>query len=283
MSAARQLVQGAVELQSLPEVYVQLTEVMQHPHCSATDVACVVNQDPALSTRLLKLANSALFGFQRRIGSVAETITLVGTQQVKDLALATSVVRMFDRLSPDLIDMASFWLHSLACGMCARLIAARRNEDNVERFFLAGLLHDIGSLVLYTRRAREVEQILTRAHERGLLLHQEERAVLGFDHAEVGGELLGAWRLPEPLQQAVARHHAPGADKGHIETAVVHVAEFVVSGLEIGSSGEDSVTPLSRAAWDAVGLKTEDLDGIVAALESQLREVASTFLGRDQV
>lgn len=282
MPGARGLVGGAVELHTLPEVYTRLSEVIAHPHCSAADIADIVSQDPGLTSRLLKLANSAMFGFPRRIESVSETVTVVGTRQLRDLALSTSVVRLFSDDSRDLIDMESFWRHSLACGVAAREIAARRKEQNVERFFLSGMLHDIGSLVLHTRRASDMDDVLRRSREHGRPLHIEERTVLGFDHADVGSELLRAWRLPSELREAVAHHHEPPAgDELSLEIATAHVAEFLASGLELGSSGEFFVSPLSVAAWNMLGLPSDCLPEIADAIDTQLGEVVATFLGED--
>ncbi|MGI9628994.1 MAG: HDOD domain-containing protein, partial [Longimicrobiales bacterium] len=133
---------------SPPDVYARLMEVINHPRSGANDIAKVLSGDPGLASRLLRIVNSAFFGFPRRIESMGQAVTLVGTGQIRDLALATSVIRAFDGVPDDVIDVRDFWSYSLAAGVVSRIFGGRTNADNVERFFLAGVLHAVGRLVM---------------------------------------------------------------------------------------------------------------------------------------
>jgi HD-like signal output (HDOD) protein len=278
---AAEIVRGAVSLHSLPEVYQRLTRVIDHPRSCVADIAQVVSQDPGLTARLLGLVNSSFLGFPGRIESVSQAVSVVGTAQLQDLALATSVLRVFEGVPQELVDMDSFWRHALASGLLARLLAARRRDPNLERFFVAGLLHDVGSLVLYVQRPNQSRRCLRHAAGGEVPLHEAEAKVLGCDHAEVGRALLAAWHLPLALQDAVGSHHAPSvAFCFPGEAAVVHVADLMADALELGSNGERLVPPLDPEAWARLGIAISEIPAIVAEALHQLDEVAGVLLRR---
>lgn len=267
-----ELVQGSVKLSSPPLIYNRLMEVINHPRGGAGDVANVVREDPALTARLLKIVNSAFFSFPQRIDTVSQAVTVVGTSQIRDLALATSVVEMFEDVPPDLVDMESFWRHSLACGSAARTLAGLRREGNVERFFVAGILHDLGKLVIYLKCPDEARKAMEEAAATNTLLHQAERNVLGFDHTQVGEALLDVWTMPMSLREAVHYHHNPRrASRYPVETAAVHVADVMANALEFGNAGERFVPPISPDAWDALGIDAALIPSSIEKMERNYR------------
>lgn len=246
----RELIEDSPELGSPPIVYRRLMEVINHPRGGAGDVANVIREDTALTARLLKLVNSAFFAFPKKIETVSQAVSVVGTSQVRDLALATTVTDMFKGVPSDVLDVEKFWKHSLACGVAARVIAGLKSEANVERFFVAGILHDVGRLVLLLRAPDTMAQVLGQAREAGELVHVVERESLGFDHGRVGGQLMKHWSLPDVLHEAIGLHHDPvKAQRYPAETATMHVADIVANAMELGSSGESFVPQISAAAW----------------------------------
>lgn len=274
-----ELVQGSIKLVSPPLIYQRLLEVINHPRGGTNDVANVIRDDTALTARLLKVVNSAFFSFPRRIDTVSQAVTVVGTSQVRDLALATSVLTLFKNVSPDLVDMDGFWKHSLACGVGARVVAGLRREGNVERFFVAGILHDVGKLVSYLRIPDAAAEALQMAEEEGSLLHQAERTVMGFDHAQVGDALLTQWNMPASLREAIRFHHLPQrAGRFPLEAAAVHFGDILAISLGMGNGGERFVPPLCPHAWRALGLETGFLGAAVEEMERQF-EVAVHLMG----
>lgn len=282
MARASELIQGLKGLATLPDIYLRLCDVVNNPHSSAADVGRVIADDPGLTARLLKLVNSAMYGFPSRIESVSEAIGIVGTAQLQDLALATSVIRAFADMPGTLVSMESFWRHSVACAVSARLLADRRGEPNVERHFVAGLLHDIGRPILYLQRPDESARALDRSRRTGEPLFREEHQVFGFDHTHVGGALLQAWRLPHTLYEAVLYHHTPHNARRHpIEAAVVHVADLLANALELGSSGEHGLAAFESAAWDRLHLPASAIPELMAEAEDHY-DVAVGILALDQ-
>ena len=252
---------------------------MEDPHSSIARIGEVIGRDQGLTVRLLRLGNSAFFGFPRRIDTITEAISIIGLQQVRDLALVTKVIEMFDGLPPDLIDIRSFWLHSIGCGIAARVLAASRREPNVERFFVAGLLHDIGRLVMCLQAPALMRRIFTQAQERQQLLYKVERDELGYDHAEVGAMLLESWGLPEALSTAAAYHHRPAlAAAFQTEASFIHVADIFAHALELGASGEQLVPPLYSEAWKRTDLKPTIFNGAIREIDRQFLEVIGILL-----
>jgi len=277
-----ELVQGSLRLASPPLIYQRLMEVINHPRGGTSDVANVIREDTALTARLLKVVNSAFFAFPRRVDTVSQAVTVVGTSQVRDLALATSVLTLFNNLPPDLVDMDGFWKHSLACGVSARVLAGLRRESNVERFFVAGILHDVGKLVLYSRVPAKAQEAFRVASEEGILLHQAEHRVLGFDHAQVGEALLSQWNMPTSLREAVHFHHQPGrADRFPLEAAGVHVGDIMANALGFGGGGEQFVPPLAHDGWASLGLDPALLGAAAEEMELQF-EAALNLMGLDR-
>jgi HD-like signal output (HDOD) protein len=278
----RDLVRSVHSVASLPNAVLRLSEVINSPHSSSRDIARVVSEDAGLTARLLRLVNSSFYSFPRKIETVSHAITIVGTQHLCEMALATSVGSVFDKVPQDLVDMESFWRHSIACGVLARLLAGQRREPNVERFFIAGLLHDLGCLVLYTRFGDRCCAILERCRQTGELVHQVETEHFGFNHAAVGGALLEAWNLPRSHQEAVGYHHNPAlASCFPAEAATVHVADLIANALQTGTSGEQRVPPLSVEAWNVLALSESLLPALLDEADRQIGEVTRIILRDD--
>lgn len=272
------IVRGLTKVASLPTIFVKLDETINSPRSTNKDLARVISEDTAMAARLLRIANSAMYNFPARVDTVSHAITVIGINQLRDLVLACSVIRMFDNLSESLVSMESFWRHSIGCGIAARVLAGLRREANIERYFVTGLLHDIGRLIMFTELTREYPIVMAEREKNPALLYKIEQEMLGFDHAKLGGLLLQAWQLPERLAEAVAFHHAPTkAKKFPTEAAVIHVADVIANALRLGSSGEKYVPPINEQAWETTTLPATAVATIVEQLEVQYND-AVTFI-----
>src|SRR3569623_1140400 len=266
----RELVTGTIELASLPEVFLRVNEMIDSTRYTAADIGHVISRDPGLTARLLKLANSAFYIFPSQIDTVSRAITIIGTRELRDLILATSVARIFKGLPNDLITMDDFWRHSVCCGLAARNLAAQRGERLEDRFFVAGLLHDIGSLLIYRKVPELAREALLRCQHNDIPLYRAEQDVLGFDHAAVGAEILRKWKLPEQLQEVVECHHMPGhAGRFPRDTALVHIADVVAEAMQYGSAGDPRVPPMDPAAWRLAELSDNNIADVMEEVERQ--------------
>ena len=279
---ARDFVKGSPEFQSLPQVYQRITATIEKSNNSAEVFGEVVGEDPGLTARLLRIANSAFYGFPSKIETVSRAVTMIGLEELKSLVLATSVVETFGSLPVEFASMESFWRHSLATAICARLISAQLHETDPERLFVAGLLHDLGALAIWTHGDRKARRIAARCQKNGELLQKAERAVLGFDHADVGRELASNWSLPPVLAEAIACHHSPRrAKRFPTEAAVVHVSDVIVNAMEIGSSGEGKVPLFRSETWQSLELPVDILPLLIEQVDEQYDDTAASALGAD--
>lgn len=275
----RELLKGYVEVSSLPMIHLKLEEAINDQNKSMSDIAKVIREDPGLTARLLRIVNSAFYNFPSKIETISQAVTIVGTQQLSALALATSVMKMFKGLPQDIVSMDSFWRHSIACGLAARMISSFRRETKPERFFVAGMLHDIGRLIMYTKIPDASRDTLNAAKEHKTLLYETEREKLGFTHAVVGGILAQTWKLPTSLEEIVMYHHNPkAATRFPVETAMVHVADIIVHSMGLGSSGEVYVPPLDGEAWDRLGLSPSALASVQEQVDRQYQDALQTML-----
>jgi len=274
----RELIEQSPQISSLPTIFYRINEAVEDPECSFVEIGEIISGDPSLAARLLRIVNSLFFGFPSEIETISHAVTIVGMAQLQDLALATTVVNQFKGISKELISMEKFWLHSVATGLAARIIAVYRREPNADRFYLMGMLHDLGRLVLFLNLPEKMEKVFEH-HEKGGLLHDSENEVIGADHAAVAGMLLKVWELPEMLQEAVAQHHAPNLSSQYPTAAsIVHVADIIAHTMELGTCGEHFVPPLNAKAWETLDLPISLLSSIVEQVDRQATEAVEMFL-----
>ncbi len=273
------LISGIPSMGSYAGVIAELEAVINDPNSTLATVGATIEKDPDLTARLLRLGNSSFYGFPSRLETVAEAISLIGIQQVQDLIIATKVISIFAGIEAELVNMESFWKHSLACGVGARSLAIAKRLPKTETYFVAGLLHDVGRLVLYSQAPTTSTEIFKVYQNHTGLLRDAETEVLGFDHAQIGEQLLRSWKFPASLIHAVGYHHHPlSASIFQIEASLVHAADYVIHAMEIGSSGERFVPPLDKKAWERLNLGIDSLESVIRTVDEQIDSVIRAFL-----
>ncbi len=262
---------------SLPTAYCKLKEAMEDPESSFNDYADIISVDAGLTVRILKLVNSSLYGFSSRVETIDHALSIIGTNELHDLVLATSMVNAFQGVDEKLLKLSDFWKHNILCGLVARSIASAKMRSGVERYFVAGILHDIGIPVLSMRIPDLWKLALNQSNETGEPLYKAERKNLGYDHAEVGGALLKAWKLPPSLVVPVTFHHSNPFDtlEYHMEAAIVKLANIIVNDENFNLKEENykpepsnllSVFNLGDEFWEILPKETfEKLDTISQA------------------
>jgi len=277
--SAESLVNKSLELVSPPTTYTQLNELIADPDSSIDDISAIINTDPALATRLLKIVNSPFYGFPSQINTISRAITIIGTRELINLVLATAVLNSFRGIPASLVNMDAYWRHSFATAITSKLLAEECGQRQSEQFFIAGLLHNIGSLVIYQTVPELAREALNHAEFGNEVIFEAEQRAMGFDHTHVGEALAKAWRLPKSLQEVARHHHSPSnADEYPIDVAIVHIADILVSSVPFGHSGDNHVPPLDPAAWELLGLNEVQMPDLLLQVAKQIERLESVML-----
>lgn len=274
-----ELVESAASIISLPDIYFRVSRLIDEPGCTSARLAEVIAYDPGLTARVLKMANGAYYGRTQRVETVAQAITLIGTGDLRHLVLATSATQAFRNITNTVIDMDTFWQHSVCCALAARALAAHCQPHHRERSFVAGLLHDVGQLLICHQIPDAAKKIQERWVAQGsgdrYRLEQEE---LGFTHADVGAELLKSWELPVSLWEAVECHHNPADAKLFpVDAALIHVADALANAmnLEAKTFGQsEAMHRVDARAWAVCRQQEESvLETVATEVHAQWFEV----------
>lgn len=269
------LVAAVGELSSLPEVYYRAQELLADPSTDSADLGRVIGIDTAMTAKLLRLVNSAFYGLPRRIGSIDHAVSLVGRQSLSELILASVVMDSFSRLSVELVDMSTFWHHSVYTALVAKSLARRSRMLNSERMFTAGLLHDVGQLILYQSEPELSAQILQEAPATDEGVYQTEMQLLGFSHADVGAALMEQWQLPQWLSESIECHHSPALSAHYpLESSILHLANAIANQEEPGRNNiEGCSTQMDPQALRLTGFCADDSAALIDETNQNFRAV----------
>ena len=277
---AEKIVTNVLKVAALPAVALKFSEAIKDPLTSNNDLEKIVSEDSALAAKVLMISNSALFNFPSKIDTISKAITIIGHKQLSEIILSCSIVAMFKDIPQDVIDMDLFWRHSISVATVSRILASSRREQNIESFFTAGLLHDIGKLILFVEAPKYASEVITKCAETDQMMYKVEKELLGFDHAKLGAMLLKKWKLPDNIVAAVYYHHMPSISSGDIVTpGIIHIADIITHALQFGSSGENFVPTLNEKAWASLDLDIDILGSVIEQLNVQHAEAVKFILG----
>lgn len=274
---AERFLKDVDSLVSLTDVCFRVNQMADDPTSNAKDIAEVVGRDPNLTAQVLRIANSSYYGFPSKVETITRAISVIGTQDLRNLVLSASVINAFSMHRNELIDIQKYWAHSLFTGFVARQLsrAASTKVLDKERFFVAGLLHDIGQLVFSMKVPEMMRIILHRSQADIEPFHIVEKLVFGLGHCELGAELLKKWQLPDSLQAVARYHHEPEKAKEYLlEVNVVHIANAMAHQVNMSGLGKKERVEIADEAWKITGL-TEQL--VVSAVEKAKPEFLSAM------
>lgn len=281
-SQLKRIIQVVGDLPSIPSVANQVMKVAGDPNASADDLRQILDQDPALSVRILKVANSSIYSFSREVETLQHAITLLGFRTVENLVMAATLRDVFKNFG---LAEKMLWEHStLAGAVAARLASYGPVDVEREAAFTAGLLHDLGKIALSNTLREKYNKVVMRAYNEGLAYVDVEREEFGFDHAEVGAHVAHKWRLPRRLVNAIRfHHHAPSeyADRPEDERRLIALTAVVTrtcTRLGVGRRGPiDAIRLPALPAWEALGLTEEDEEPVLELASEQLKRAEGLF------
>ena len=267
----RHEVQRIKEISTLPQVMRRVMEIVLDERSSSKDLAREISHDQALTAKILKIVNSAFYGFYRQIASVEQAVVILGYKEIRSIAITVSVVDMIgSKHSRASFDRKKLWEHSIGVGMISDII-----RENCCRFeeaaFVAGLLHDIGKVVLDEYFAPEYDPVVQRFQEEERSLVDIEQETLGITHAEVGYILAERWNLPKSISHAVLKHHQePRSDSSTPLEGIVYLSNGLAKQKGIGLEGDSSQWVISDDVSQVIGLKEYHLEKINTSLMKQM-------------
>lgn len=268
-SDLKKVIMDTKTLPTLPGVIQKLNSLSDNDKSSVQEMARIVSSDQVLSARILRLANSPSYGFYR-VSTISNAMILLGVNVVKSLALSSSIFAIMEK------DSVGLWEHSLGVGVAANLTARKLGLPECEEIATAGLLHDIGKVIIRLKCSDAENDILKLVRERQIYTMEAEQEVIDTDHAEVGSWLSKSWFLPDKLSEPIAFHHDVAKSETHrIKTAVVHISDVIIKASGFGYSGDGFVPPIQKVAWDTLKLNEQLLAELVDEIEDKLVEVKS--------
>jgi putative nucleotidyltransferase with HDIG domain len=261
----RRRIQELKNLPSLPLVVQKALQMVESSSASGRELSAEIEQDAALTARVLKLVNSAFYGSAGTVSTVSHALVLLGFQVVKGVVLSASVFDMMDR------GMMGLWEHSLGCGIAARAIARHTGICEPEEASVCGLLHDVGKLALMAEAPKSYTKLIDAARLTNHFLLDLENETMGTDHAEAGGWLAERWNLPKALIVPIRYHHKPEFAEDDLDrSAIVHVADVLIKAHGYGFSGDEKVLPLRPFAREHLKLTLEDIETIVRDMSAEI-------------
>lgn len=266
-------------LPSLPVAVSELLVSFGDAEVDLEKIAELIARDQALTARVLRIANSSFYGLQCKLGSIQDALVVVGFRAVRSMVVAAGINGTFKATTCRGYDPAASLRHSVAVGIAARALASILPGHNPDIAFTAGILHDIGKLVLASGFPVEYAEVLNYRRKHDIFLVDAERDILGLDHGEVGGLLAETWRFPPALREGIAEHHAPAATRATSLANLIHVADAIVLGLGFCSFQGDSVMPLETSAWFRIGLDSEKLGRVLPQVSAGIDELCLALSG----
>ena len=266
------------DLPALPAAVLDLLDMLGSESIDIGALAAKMSHDVALTAKTLRLANSSFYGVPRHVTTVTEATAVLGLRTVRAVVTAAALTGSFKSPACAGFDFKAFWRHSLSTAVGAQLVAKAVKAD-AEAAFTAGLLHDIGQLVLATGFTRRYEQVLSQQAADDAPLRDTEAALLGTNHATVGALVAEHWRFPAQIVMAIGNHHAlPGQSDSAVLASVVHVADTLAHALESGGPGCASAAALCGQTWPDSGLSADVWTRIVAETETQTQAICAALL-----
>jgi len=275
------MVESVSNLASFPAVALEVDAALADDQSGAEEIGAIIKKDPSMSANLLRIANSALYNRGSDVLSVSQAVSIIGSRRTRDIIFTQGATDSFKTFPNDLLTVTDFWNHSAYCAVAAQLIGQKIRFAQQDILYAAGLLHDIGQLIMFTVCPEESRRALQLSVDQsdGLCPHLAEREIFGFDHGVVGGELARKWALPEQLRVCIEQHHeVPSQPDGPVTTVdIIRVASSVSVLSELMSVDIEEAPKIDDATLRRMNLTHDDLITFGAQTREQVDEMMGVF------
>lgn len=227
MKAVETYIDNIQDLPVLPEIARKLVTLVDQPDPDVSEVANLIQKDPAITAKVLKLINSGYYTLRKEVISVRQAVILLGMEQVRNLVVTTVTVNHFPEKPNARIKLIDFWNHSLGVATIAQSLGEKFGFDNISDLYLSALLHDIGKIIIQHYYPLDMVRIFRKIDEEQVPMVDAERMVLGFDHADIGGHMMAKWNFPRAIQEAIAHHHSAQTAKDRLFAAILNLSDMI--------------------------------------------------------
>jgi putative nucleotidyltransferase with HDIG domain len=267
------------ELPTLPAILSQCNTLLKNPNVSPADLAKVIKSDQSITSKVLKLVNSAFYGLNGNVSTISQAIVILGFNTLRSIILSVSVFELLPKNETfGEFRISRLWEHSIGCAVIAKLLAQRLGVKDPEEAFTAGLLHDIGKVVIAKLLREEFITILETTHSEKILFLEAEQSIVGTTHAQLGERIAKYWKLPPPLIDAIALHHHNLHTSNYIKlVSIVHLADIITRGLQIRSGGDKAIPEISTTAWDTLTLNIDLMERWLGDLDEEFDRASAFF------
>lgn len=271
------------EVPTLPTIYSVLSDTLISPDANAADIAHLISTDQSASFKVLKVVNSPIYHLSSRVESISLAVLHLGFNEVRNIILALSVINLFSKKKIiSSFRPVDFWKHSIGVGVITRYIGNALQAPRPENYFLSGILHDIGKLVLFEHFSEQYENVLQYAEDRKCQIIDAEREILGIDHTAAGSILADKWKLPECVCRVIKGHHSAAFnDEKDIIIAAAHISDIAARIFEFGYAGDDYVQKPNSKAWELLKLPDHFFTKSLNVLTDSFNETISSILNCD--
>jgi putative nucleotidyltransferase with HDIG domain len=277
-----EIINNIKQIPTLPNIITRILATLNNPESSAQDAADIISKDPALASKMLRLANSAFYGIPRTISSINNAIVVLGFNTIKALVLSASAIMLFPQdKEKSAFDRTNFWRHSIACGIAARVTALSCAETvtiDPETAFCAGLLHDIGKIILEQFAHEDFLKTVNVARKQSIPLYKAEQKVLGTDHAYIGGLLADKWNLPPVIKFPLMYHHDPEQTEA-VEglTAIINIADHLCHAAGFSLWDQEAHSQQNKAAHTLVRLPEAETEKALNKFNCEIKNAGEFF------
>ena len=276
----RNIIMTTRDLPAMPQVAAKVLELSSDPDTSAHKLQQVIADDQAMTARILKIANSAMYSCSRRIKTLTEAIVMLGFNSIRSLVVTSAARNLYNTNSNQTgLKERLLWEHSIGTAFASRILAEEVAPKYTEEAFLAGLLHDIGKLVLNQKAPREFDEIVQVVYNENKSFHDTERRVLGFDHAQVGALLVNKWKLATVLEEVILQHHCPGEqDPATPVHDLLTLANELCHKMGIGFVDDPDLDLVGSHANRRFGLSAEKFGEVAEQVRTTLETEMEIFI-----
>ncbi|NWF97855.1 MAG: HDOD domain-containing protein [Nitrospirae bacterium] len=259
------------ELPVLPEVVLHINELLKKSASSIDEVADLIEKDSALSSKVLRLANSSYYGLSSQVDSVSRAIIVLGFNNVCNVVTSIGVSAIFKENYKGIgIDLSGLWIHTLGCAVASKVLMSLKNDSESEKAFICGILHDIGKIIIAKTLPSEQKKVFDALKKSNKTISELENEIIGTDHAKVGFAIAKKWRFPDYILDVIRFHHIPHLSKEASDITVsVHLGNAIAKALSLGISTDPKVAIIAPDLWKQIGIDEKKIHSVISAIQNE--------------